>query len=192
MDPDEVYRSLAAALRRANDATAKNERDIAGLHALVDQLVYLLSRRGELAPGHKKALERIREQAARDVRPKVRLRMYVDKYQVPGGDIDCEARLPLCHGRCCAFSFELTTQDLDEGKVRWEVLEPYLIRHEPDGYCTHIERGSLGCSIYHDRPAACRGFDCRGDARVWIDFENRIPAPMPDGLVRPRPGSLLG
>jgi hypothetical protein len=26
----------------------------------------------------------------------------------------------------------------------------------------------------------CRSYDCRTDKRIWIDFENRIPAPWPD------------
>jgi Fe-S-cluster containining protein len=33
------------------------------------------------------------------------------------------------------------------------------------------------CTIYERRPGACRAYDCRRDARVWIDFEARIPAP---------------
>jgi hypothetical protein len=26
----------------------------------------------------------------------------------------------------------------------------------------------------------CRKYDCRHDQRIWIDFEARIPAPLPD------------
>jgi hypothetical protein len=25
----------------------------------------------------------------------------------------------------------------------------------------------------------CRRFDCRDDARIWQDFDNKIPTPMP-------------
>lgn len=183
MDADEAYRALSAALRRSNDARARSDGEVADLRARLTHLLALLEAKGVVNAGHLRLLDKLGERARAEERPKVRLRQYVDKYQVPGGDIDCEARLPLCHGRCCAFSFELTTQDLDEGVVRWEVEEPYVIRHEADGYCTHLDRGTQGCTIYEKRPATCRGFDCRGDKRVWIDFDQRIPAPMPDGLM---------
>ncbi len=35
----------------------------------------------------------------------------------------------------------------------------------------------MGCRIYAHRPVPCRGFDCRGDKRIWLDFENKIPNP---------------
>jgi hypothetical protein len=33
------------------------------------------------------------------------------------------------------------------------------------------------CTVYAQRPGACRAYDCRHDPRVWIDFDARIPAP---------------
>lgn len=183
MDADEAYRALSAALRRANDARARSEAELAELRARHQQLVELLAATGVLAPGHLRLLDKVGGRAHAGERPKVRLRPLVDKYTLPDAGIDCAALMHLCHGRCCALSFELTTQDLDEGVVRWEVEEPYVIRHEPDGYCTHLDRATLGCAVYAQRPATCRGFDCRDDPRVWIDFDQRIPAPMPDGLV---------
>ncbi|HZS41326.1 MAG TPA: YkgJ family cysteine cluster protein [Polyangia bacterium] len=185
MDADDLYRAVAAALKRAHDAEARSDGELAEVRARLAQLVALLEARGAINDGHVRAIDRAGERARAAERPKVRLRQYVDKYQVPGGDIDCEARLHLCHARCCAFSFELSAQDLDEGVVRWELEQPYVIRHEADGYCTHVDRKTLGCTIYAKRPAACRGFDCRGDARVWLDFDARIPAPMPGGLQAP-------
>jgi hypothetical protein len=186
VENDDTYRSLMHALRRANEAQQRSDRELAELRARFEQLIDVLTGKGILVEGHRRLLDRVAAGAAAAQRPPVRLRLYVDKYQVPGGDIDCAARLPLCHGRCCALSFELTTQDLDEGVVRWELDEPYVIRHESDGYCTHLQRATLGCSIYEQRPAACRGFDCREDRRIWSDFDQRIAAPMPDGLAPPR------
>ena len=186
MDADEAYRALAAALRSANDARARSDAELAELRARYDQLLAILVAKGVLVPGHLRMLDKVGERARATERPNVRLRVLVDKYTMPDVDIDCAARLHLCHGRCCAMSFELTTQDLDEGVVRWEVEAPYVIRHEADGYCTHLDRGTLGCTIYPQRPATCRGFDCRSDRSVWIDFDKRIPAPMPDGLLDPR------
>lgn len=103
----------------------------------------------------------------------------IDKYKITDlPDIDCEARIPLCEGRCCTLTFPLTFQDLDEGVIRWEYGKPYVIKHRDDGYCVH-NTPSRGCGAYEQRPAVCRSYDCRTDKRIWIDFEKRIPAPWP-------------
>ena len=101
-----------------------------------------------------------------------------DKYAL--GDlpqIDCEARLPLCKARCCTFVFPLSAQDLDERVVRWDYGRPYQIGRRQDGYCVHNQPGSCGCTVYAQRPAVCRTYDCRRDPRVWVDFDGRVPAP---------------
>lgn len=118
-------------------------------------------------------LERAASQASVQVSPSV------DKYQITElPQIDCAARIPLCKGRCCTLTFPLSFQDLDEGVVRWDYSRPYSIRHREDGYCVH-QSPTHGCTVYDQRPAVCRTYDCRNDKRIWIDFENRIPAPWP-------------
>lgn len=190
MDADESYRALTAALRVADERADRAERQLAALSARVEQLVDVLVGRGALAEGHRALFDRMAAQAERQVPSRVRLRVLVDKYAMPNAEVDCAALMPICHARCCSLSFELTTQDLDEGRVMWEATAPYVIRHERDGYCAHLDRGSGGCGVYGERPATCRGYDCRGDARIWGDFERRILAPLPDGLAalqtRPR------
>ena len=177
MDSDESYRLLTAALRAAEERAERAERKVASLAAELGQLIDVLVGRGGLAEGHRALLERVGGQAAAAVPRQVKLRVLVDKYQVPSADIDCAARLHLCKARCCSFSFDLTTQDLDEGVVMWDAARPYSIRQEADGWCSHLARPDGGCTVYEARPATCRGFDCRGDDRIWIDFEQRIPAP---------------
>jgi Fe-S-cluster containining protein len=109
-------------------------------------------------------LERAREEVAQVLMPRVRLADMGDKYaEGQAVEIDCFARIPLCHARCCTFKFFLTKQDLDEGK---------------DGYCTHSDPQTRACTIHDKRPYVCRQYDCRNDIRIWIDFEKRIPAPM--------------
>jgi hypothetical protein len=175
VNPEE-WQELQAALRVAEQERTKLRRELSGLKAQFEQLVDVLIGRGALADGHRRLFEKTAQHAGDDSK-KVRLRRFVDKYKVASADIDCAARMPLCKARCCTLSFELSEQDLDEGGIRWELSEPYLIRHNKDGYCTHIDRATLGCTIYDQRPATCRGFDCRDDRRIWIDFDNRIPAP---------------
>lgn len=111
----------------------------------------------------------------------------VDKYALgEGPDIDCEALIPICQGRCCRLRFPLSFQDLDEGTVRWDYAQPYRIRQRAeDGYCVHADPEARLCTVYEHRPAICRQYDCRQDKRIWSDFDKRIPAPL--GAVRDQP-----
>ncbi len=101
----------------------------------------------------------------------------VDKYGLPGLDVPCEELMHLCKARCCKLQFALSTQDLNEGKVRWNYGRPYWIRQrDEDGYCVHNDPQTKGCQVYGCRPGPCRQFDCREDPRIWADYPNRIPA----------------
>ena len=89
----------------------------------------------------------------------------------PPTKVDCEARWPVCHGICCKLDFALTQEEVEGGKIKWDLGRPYFIRHEADGLCTHSERGSGKCGVYNDRPAICRNYSCEHDKRIWKDFE---------------------
>jgi hypothetical protein len=91
--------------------------------------------------------------------------------------IDCENRILQCRAACCRLNFALTQQDVEEGRVNWDLSTPYMIRRAPDGYCHHLDRRRMGCGIYNERPVVCRGYDCRKDARIWADFENHVLSP---------------
>jgi hypothetical protein len=189
MESEREDSELVAAVRQLCKASATTDREVAELRSVVDTLVEIMVGRELLSKSHKRLLDKLRERADSVPGSKVRLRSYVDKHAVANPDIDCQSRLALCHARCCSFSVVLTTQDLEDGEIRWEIAEPYMLRHEEDGYCAHLDRAAGGgCLLYQRRPAACREFDCREDKRVWIDFEKMIPAPMPAGLrpLKPR------
>jgi hypothetical protein len=101
-----------------------------------------------------------------------------DKYGFKGeARIDCENRVQFCHAACCRLRFALSKQDVYEGVIKWELGRPYLIAQDKDGYCTHLERGACRCTVREQRPVACRGYDCRNDKRIWVDFENKIVNP---------------
>ncbi len=114
-----------------------------------------------------------------DARPKVQLAIYPNKYELKSPDIDCAARLPLCGGRCCSFGVLLSEQDLAEGGVPWVLERPYELPRDANHRCACMDDAGA-CRIYDKRPGACRTYDCRQDTRVWIDYEARIPAPMPE------------
>jgi hypothetical protein len=83
----------------------------------------------------------------------------------------------LCQAACCRLPFALSKQDVREGIVLWDLGQPYLIEHGSDGHCSHLDRATRGCTIHAQRPVPCRGFDCRSDKRIWLDFVGRIPNP---------------
>jgi Fe-S-cluster containining protein len=149
---------------------------VAYVQALADVLVEKgILRHEEL----EEPLERAREEVAQVLMPHVRLADIGDKYaEGQSVEIDCANRISLCQARCCTFKFFLTKQDLDEGVARWDYGNPYWIKQAKDGYCTHSDPQTRACTIHTKRPHICRQYDCRNDKRIWIDFENRIPAPM--------------
>jgi len=99
-------------------------------------------------------------------------------------EIDCESRVHLCKAACCRMSFALSQQDVEEGVIKWDLGRPYLIAQDADGYCRHLDRKSSCCTVRDQRPLPCRGYDCRKDKRVWVDFEKRIINPDLEELFK--------
>jgi hypothetical protein len=111
-----------------------------------------------------------------------------DKYAVPplpDGGPPCLELLPICEARCCALDVPITSQDLDEGILRWDRGQPFLLQQEADRLCTHLSRSGAGCTCYEHRPAVCREYDCRNDRRIWVDYEKRIPVPIAERQPNP-------
>ena len=81
--------------------------------------------------------------------------------------IDCASRLPVCKAVCCRLHFALNVEEIESGRMKWELGRPYFNRHNADGYCHQWEGG---CSIYDDRPNPCRVYTCEHDDRIWKDF----------------------
>jgi Fe-S-cluster containining protein len=108
---------------------------------------------------------------------RVSLDMGGTKYDGPSPEVPCSELMPICHARCCKLSFALSTEDLDEGVIRWDYGQPYLIRQRAsDSYCVHNDPQTHACTVHAQRPRVCRRYDCRKDARIWADYEKRIIA----------------
>lgn len=188
---------LELALRAAHLSIAELRED---LHALAAQVVALTElaapsaaagEAGDPAVFEEKVAARTaelrHELAVSDERSsdRVMLGRPSDKYtegpQASDGGPPCLEILPICGARCCSFEVSLTTQDLDEGQLRWDYARPYLLakregsKEAGDALCVYNEAGC--CQVYEVRPAACRRYDCRTDARIWIDYERRILTP---------------
>ena len=171
--------ALVDDLARCEPASRPERDAIATLVNRLETLVDVLISRGVLTAGHRKVLQRVGVGA-----PRVRLSTVNDKHFVTSPDIDCASRIPLCKARCCSLHVSLSRQDLEDG-LRWDIDDPYVLERGPDGYCCYLGQGGA-CAVYENRPATCRTYDCRQDPRIWVDFEARIPAPMPAELG-PRP-----
>lgn len=100
------------------------------------------------------------------------------KYDAEVNGPPCMELMHICQARCCALTFSLSSEDLDEGVIRWDYGQPYLIRQRAsDGKCVHNSPETGGCTVHQYRPRVCRVYDCRKDDRVWVDFEKKIVAP---------------
>jgi hypothetical protein len=116
-----------------------------------------------------------------------------DKYKFTETvEIDCENRVHLCKAACCKMSFALSQQDVEEGVIKWDLGRPYLIAQSADGYCRHLDRKTKRCTVREHRPLPCRGYDCRKDKRIWLDFDNKIVNPQLDQLFTPSSSETNG
>jgi hypothetical protein len=176
----DLLRGLIYTHNRANANTA----EVHQAHAIIQAVVDLLVERGVL---DEEALEARRQQVAAQLRTiylhkgmAVALQEFAtSKYAFEeGAEIDCENRLHLCHAACCKLPLALSREDVQQGVVRWELDQPYMLAHAATGYCVHMDGNTCGCTIYEHRPIPCRGYDCRKDKRIWLDFENQVVNPQ--------------
>ena len=183
------------AIRSLNATHLHNRDAILQLAAQVVALTEELSRRlaTEDAPTVAAEVEAKRLETLEAIRIAdlggTRVAMYIEEGYDKTVDIPCGELIPLCGGRCCKLSFALTTKELDEGVIRWDYGRPYIIRQrESDGFCVHNDPTTHFCTVHTQRPGICRGYDCRNDARIWIDFDKRIPRPIDEPLTYEEPG----
>lgn len=174
---DDLTDLIGNALRTLDRRQRASDDEVAGLRARLDALLEVLQQRDVISEGSRKHVNRFAG-ATNDRKPRVRLRTVdPDKYAMPHGEpVDCAARMHLCHGRCCTFTVTLSPQDLEEGKVQWELDRPYILRRTRDHRCIYQDADGGHCTNYEVRPATCRAYSCKNDPRIWADFDNRIPA----------------
>jgi len=179
---DDVIRGLLYTHNRANANTA----EVHEANATVQAMVELLIERGVL---DREVLEARQQAAAEQLRRAyfergmgVAIQEFgVSKYRFHGGaEIDCENRLHLCKASCCKLPLALSKEDVQEGIVRWDLGRPYMIAQGKDHYCVHLNRETHCCGVYANRPIPCRGYDCREDKRIWLDFANKVINPQID------------
>ena len=183
---EELVGGLLYCHHRENTNTSKTLEVTAFTYGLIELLLEKgLITEAELNERKRQVAQRLVEKLKDDGSGVMLQQPEIDKYAFDGGaQIDCENRVQLCRAACCRLRFALSRQDLEEGVVKWELSRPYLIRRGPEGYCGHLGRDSRSCSIYEQRPVPCRAYDCRGDTRIWADFENKVVSTYLDALLQ--------
>jgi hypothetical protein len=93
----------------------------------------------------------------------------------PPNLVDCDKRYGECRSGCCIlYNVFLTADEVRSGKYRWDLEHPYRLERTAEGHCTYLDRETLKCSIWNDRPMVCRGYTCNSDKNIWVDFDKRI------------------
>src|SRR5215510_1532670 len=128
----------------------------------------MLYLKGDLNDNQMVLLNKLKRRAARTFGPAYELDGNLDKYAVKNAEVDCGARMHLCHGRCCSFEVRMSRQDLEEGELKWAIESPYHLPRNGEGYCIYQTRETGFCGTYRNRPAACREYSCKDDKRIWI------------------------
>jgi Fe-S-cluster containining protein len=79
---------------------------------------------------------------------------------IPDTVLNCDLRLDKCRARCCTYTFALTKEEVMKGLIRYDPARPFFIARDSDGYCAHLDRTTLECTAWKDRPLRCRRYDC--------------------------------
>lgn len=100
------------------------------------------------------------------------------RVDAPNGDaftpVNCAERMHVCKAVCCRLSFPLTAEEVQDGRLKWELGRPYFIRHDTRGACVHQDAATGACGVYELRPGVCKHYTCEADWRIWKDFDNMV------------------
>ena len=108
-----------------------------------------------------------------------------DPGEHPDVILDCEGRQPHCKAACCTFyPVALTEEEVRRGELLWDLAAPYTLPRAEDGTCANLDRETLRCLVWADRPLACRRYSCSDDNEVWQDFVRMVPAERVVRLTR--------
>ncbi|MEN8169228.1 MAG: YkgJ family cysteine cluster protein [Pseudomonadota bacterium] len=70
--------------------------------------------------------------------------------------ISCED----CDAACCRLQVLLIDDnDIPEGLTEWSSWGGQVMRRRDDGWCTALDRTTMRCTIYAQRPQICRDFE---------------------------------
>ncbi|HLB71711.1 MAG TPA: YkgJ family cysteine cluster protein [Candidatus Methanoperedens sp.] len=140
------------------------------LYALID----LMIQKGVIAPEEViEIVQQVRKELIEKqevAHPGLAMRVDGDE----GGEhtpVNCEERWHVCNAICCKLDFALNAEEVESGRIKWDMGRPYYIRHEENCFCAHLNLKTKQCGIYQNRPGICKKYSCAKDIRIWKDFE---------------------
>ncbi len=81
---------------------------------------------------------------------------------MPDAAVNCEANIRSCKALCCTLQFALTKEEVQKKLFQYDPSRPFFMARDQDGYCPHLDRGPLRCTVWSERPLRCRRYDCTG------------------------------
>jgi len=96
-----------------------------------------------------------------------------EENDAPDGCIECSKYINQCQAKCCSYIFALTKGEVSAGHIKYNQDRPYFIARDDDGLCPHLDRNSLQCDIWENRPLRCRRYDCSRDEEVMPEWINK-------------------
>lgn len=171
----QLERSQLFAHTVLTEQAARSNQTEAVVNGLIDLLVRLDVVKAEDVMAAAEQTRRDIREANQHSRLDVGIRVdNPDAATVSADEIDCDARIPHCKAVCCRLRWALTVEEIEHGPMKWDLGRPYFNRHNEHGYCSLIDDQTYGCTIYDQRPMPCRQFSCKGDERIWKDFDNMV------------------
>lgn len=87
----------------------------------------------------------------------------------PDAKVNCAKHIGTCQSRCCTLIFALTPAEVALGVIKHNPDRPYFIARDDDGLCPHLDRKSLQCQVWEQRPLRCKRYDCHDNKTFWPD-----------------------
>ena len=179
----ELSRRLTRAFADVNGRAAGQHNTLGAIQQELRELILdvaLLKRAvtslGQVGVMERRKIERelVRELLPPD-KPRPGVGLVVISEAGPAKPVDCASRLHLCKAACCRLhTMPLTPQEVESDAYDWDPKRPYSLRKVREG-CAHLKPGTCVCSVHASRPGACAAYSCENDARIWEDFEKKIP-----------------
>lgn len=177
IENNELERQVERGSLFTHSALSKQSARINEIESFLYAVIDVLTQKGITPPDELKlAVEGVRkEMIEKDEMSNPGLALRVDAIGenefIP---VNCNERMHICEAVCCKLNFALSAEEVEGGKIRWDLGRPYIIRQEKNCYCSHINPEDKKCGIYNDRPSVCKKYSCANDTRIWKDFDNMV------------------
>ncbi len=174
LNSNELERQVERGSLFLHSALSKHSARINEIESFLYSVIDMLAQKGIAPPVElTKVVEKVRQEMidkGEMSNPGLALRVDAedDSTFIP---FNCNERIPICKAVCCKLIFALSAEEIESGKIRWDLGMPYTIRQGKSCYCSHINPEDKQCTIYEHRPSVCKKYSCANDKRIWNDFE---------------------